>query len=69
MPSSRYHLRSVTQSGGRSIARIFDSNRNEEISVYKRGRSFLRWDQRDRLVDDAALRRVAREALERVGVS
>lgn len=49
---------------GYPIAVIEDTRTGEELAIRRKGNSFLHWDRRDRLVDDASLRRVAREALE-----
>jgi hypothetical protein len=64
MSRSRFQPLGVERRGGRPVARIFDSVLDEEVKVYRRGRSFLRWDEHDLRVENAALKRVAREALE-----
>jgi len=48
----------------RRVAVIFDRVARKEVKVHQRGRSFFRWDAHDLRVENAALRRVAREALE-----
>jgi hypothetical protein len=68
MPNPRYQPLRVDLRGY-PIAVIKDTRTGEELAIRRKGNSFLHWDRRDRLVDDASLRRVAREALKGAGVS
>jgi len=69
MPKPRYQPIEVEKHGGRRVAVIFDRVTRKQVKVHQRGRSFFRWDAHDLRVENAALRRVAREALEGVGAS
>ena len=64
MPNPRYQPIEVERHGGRRVVVILDRFTRREVKVYRRGRSFFRWDAHDLRVRNAALRRVAREALE-----
>lgn len=64
MPKPRYQPQGIEKHGGRRVAVVFDRVLDKEVRVHQRGRSFFRWDACDLRVENAALRRVAREALE-----
>ncbi len=64
----RYTLIEVENRGHR-VAVIEDRRTGEILKIRRQGGSFFYWDQRDRPVRrNAALLKVAREALEGVGV-
>lgn len=64
----RYTLIEVENRGHR-VAVIEDTRSGERLKIRRKGGSFFYWDQRDRPVKrNAELLKVARDALEGVGV-
>ena len=63
MASPRYQPLRVDLRGY-PIAVIKDTKAGEELAIRRQGRSFYHWNRRDRLVNDASLKRVARDALD-----
>lgn len=64
----RYTLIEVERHGGRQVAVVLDQVTGETKKVYRRGTRYLLWNKHDVRVENAALRRVAREAFVGVGV-
>lgn len=67
MPKLRYTLIEVENRGHR-VAVIEDTWHHKLLRVRRKGKRFLRWDRNDEVVTNPIVRRVAREALEGVGV-
>lgn len=60
--SGRFELQRV-EDQGRKVAVIFDHATGKTHKIHRRGSRFLRWDANDVRVENAALRKLAREAL------
>jgi hypothetical protein len=68
MPTSPRYQPLRVDLRGYPIAVIEDTRTGEELAIRRKGNSFLHWNRRDRIVDDASLKRVAKDALAEVGV-